>query len=223
MTYLIQAPPYVFAYIATVTISWSSGRYLEHCWHIVGCTVATIVGTIMMISTLNVGARYFGMFLLYAGPFFGLKVSGRRIRNEPTRLIRFTSPGKPQMSQDPVSRGLHLLLSRIVSHLSRTGSLHTSSYVYSQYLFQIQGLIISASIPGASLPKWRRSDHRWMRSWYHWLLALSVVHYSLESRAGEGGGEEQSAQRVAISIVWRSTGPSAFRDLAVRDWVAERL
>lgn len=75
MTYLIQAPPYVFAYIATCAISWSSGRYLEHCWHIVGCTVATIVGTVIMISTLNVGARYFGMFLLCAGPFVGLNVS----------------------------------------------------------------------------------------------------------------------------------------------------
>lgn len=32
-TYLLQAPPYLFAYIVTLTISWSSGRFLEHCWH----------------------------------------------------------------------------------------------------------------------------------------------------------------------------------------------
>ncbi|KIL86323.1 hypothetical protein FAVG1_10152 [Fusarium avenaceum] len=74
MTYLIQAPPYVFAYIATCVISWSSGRYQEHCWHIVGSTVACIIGVVIMISTLNAGARYFGMFLLCAGPFVGLNV-----------------------------------------------------------------------------------------------------------------------------------------------------
>ena len=74
MTYLIQAPPYIFAYLATCAISWSSGRYMEHCWHIVGSTVACIIGVVIMISTLNPGARYFGMFLLCAGPFVGLNV-----------------------------------------------------------------------------------------------------------------------------------------------------
>ncbi|CEI38444.1 unnamed protein product [Fusarium venenatum] len=74
MTYLIQAPPYIFAYIATCVISWSSGKHMEHCWHIIGSTVACIVGVVIMISTLNPGARYFGMFLLCAGPFVGLNV-----------------------------------------------------------------------------------------------------------------------------------------------------
>ncbi|KAF5678610.1 major facilitator superfamily transporter [Fusarium heterosporum] len=74
MTYLIQAPPYVFAYLATCAISWSSGRYVEHCWHIIGTTVACIIGVGIMISTLNPGARYFGMFLLCAGPFVGLNI-----------------------------------------------------------------------------------------------------------------------------------------------------
>lgn len=47
---------------------------MEHCWHIVGSTVACIIGVVIMISTLNTGARYFGMFLLCAGPFVGLNV-----------------------------------------------------------------------------------------------------------------------------------------------------
>lgn len=34
-----------------------------------------LVGTVIMISTLNVGARYFGMFLLCTGPFIALNVS----------------------------------------------------------------------------------------------------------------------------------------------------
>ncbi|KAF5646959.1 major facilitator superfamily transporter [Fusarium tjaetaba] len=74
MTYLIQAPPYIFAYLATCVISWSWGRHMEHCWHIIGSTVACIVGVVIMISTLNAGARYFGMFLLCAGPFVGLNI-----------------------------------------------------------------------------------------------------------------------------------------------------
>jgi MFS family permease len=73
-TYLIQAPPYVFAYIFTLVVSWSSGRMLEHCWHIVGAISLTLAGTFIMISTLNVGARYFSLFLLCSGPFLGLNI-----------------------------------------------------------------------------------------------------------------------------------------------------
>jgi hypothetical protein len=50
-TYVIQAPPYVFAYMATLVVSWSSGKHMEHCWHIIARTVGCIVGTIIMIST----------------------------------------------------------------------------------------------------------------------------------------------------------------------------
>ncbi|KEQ60578.1 MFS general substrate transporter [Aureobasidium melanogenum CBS 110374] len=74
MTYLIQAPPYVFAYLATLAISWSAGKYKEHCYHIIGSTVMCIVGTAIVISTLNPGARYFGMFFMCAGPFIGLNI-----------------------------------------------------------------------------------------------------------------------------------------------------
>jgi hypothetical protein len=34
-----------------------------------------------MISTLNAGARYFGMFLLCAGPFVGLNVRAKRLNS----------------------------------------------------------------------------------------------------------------------------------------------
>ncbi|KAG9667422.1 MFS general substrate transporter, partial [Aureobasidium melanogenum] len=74
MTYLIQAPPYVFAYIATLVISWSAGRYKEHCYHIVGSSMLTIVGAAIVIGTYNPGARYFGMFFMCAGPFVGLNI-----------------------------------------------------------------------------------------------------------------------------------------------------
>lgn len=73
-TYLVQAPSYVIAYIVTLAVSWSSGRMLEHCWHIVGSTTITLIGAIIMISTLNVGARYFSLILLCSGPFAGLNI-----------------------------------------------------------------------------------------------------------------------------------------------------
>ncbi|KAF6817563.1 major facilitator superfamily transporter [Colletotrichum plurivorum] len=74
VTYLIQAPPYIFAYFVTLVVSWSSGRNLEHCYHIVGAMVAAMGGAILMISTLNVGSRYFSLFLLCTGPFIGLNI-----------------------------------------------------------------------------------------------------------------------------------------------------
>ncbi|KAK5056531.1 hypothetical protein LTR84_012062 [Exophiala bonariae] len=73
-TYLVQAPPYVIAYFVTLAVSWSSGRFQEACWHIVACILTCMAGAILMISTLNVGARYFGLILLCSGPFVGLNL-----------------------------------------------------------------------------------------------------------------------------------------------------
>ncbi|KAH6982641.1 major facilitator superfamily domain-containing protein [Ilyonectria destructans] len=74
VTYLIQAPPYVIAYLVTLAVSWSSGRYLEHCFHIIGPMAVAIAGAVIMISTLNVGARYFSLVLLCSGPFVALNI-----------------------------------------------------------------------------------------------------------------------------------------------------
>lgn len=72
MTYLIQAPPYLFAYIFVLAMSWSVGRHMEHCWHIIATSVFGIIGVVIVVATLNPGARYFGMFLMVAGPFAGV-------------------------------------------------------------------------------------------------------------------------------------------------------
>ncbi|KAF9883417.1 hypothetical protein FE257_003500 [Aspergillus nanangensis] len=73
-TYLVQAPPYVIAYIVTLVVSWSSGRLADHCWHIVGPMLVSLAGAVLMISTLNIGARYFSLILLCTGPFVGLNI-----------------------------------------------------------------------------------------------------------------------------------------------------
>ncbi|KAL2110286.1 hypothetical protein VUR80DRAFT_1396 [Thermomyces stellatus] len=74
ITYLIQAPPPVIAFLVTLAVSWHSGRVLEHGWHIIVPIVLTAVGCAIMITTLNVGARYFSMILLVTGPFVGLNL-----------------------------------------------------------------------------------------------------------------------------------------------------
>ncbi|KAI7489341.1 major facilitator superfamily transporter [Hortaea werneckii] len=73
-TYLIQAPPYLVAYIVMLALSWSSGRTGDHAFHIIGAILMCMVGAVIMISTLNPGARYFSVFLLCSGPFLGLNL-----------------------------------------------------------------------------------------------------------------------------------------------------
>ncbi|KXH57375.1 major facilitator superfamily transporter [Colletotrichum salicis] len=66
-TYFIQAPPYAFTFMFSYAVAWSSGRNQESFWHIVLPTVVSAVGCAILISTINVGARYFGLFLLISG------------------------------------------------------------------------------------------------------------------------------------------------------------
>ncbi|OLN87146.1 hypothetical protein CCHL11_08965 [Colletotrichum chlorophyti] len=78
-TYLIQAPPPIIAFLVTLAVSWSSGRMLEHGYHIIVPILLTLAGCVVMITTLNVGARYFSMILLVTGPFVGLNTGGGAI------------------------------------------------------------------------------------------------------------------------------------------------
>ncbi|KAG8670896.1 hypothetical protein FPOAC2_04203 [Fusarium poae] len=73
-TFLIQAPPPIIAFLVTLVISWSSGKRLEHGYHIIVPILFTLIGTCIMITQDNVGARYFSMILLVIGPFVGLNL-----------------------------------------------------------------------------------------------------------------------------------------------------
>lgn len=92
----MQAPPYLIAYAVTLLISWSSGRMLEHCWHIVGSIAVCLIGATIMISTLNTGARYFSLILLCSGPFVGLNVRISLPHNPP--CLYLTRPSQIQLS-----------------------------------------------------------------------------------------------------------------------------
>ena len=73
-TYLIQAPPYAIAYGVACLLAWTSGKFQESCWHIVAPIIASAAGASLLISTLNVGARYFGLVLLISGTYSGLNL-----------------------------------------------------------------------------------------------------------------------------------------------------
>ncbi|KAK5102642.1 hypothetical protein LTS08_003442 [Lithohypha guttulata] len=73
-TYLVQAPPYAIAYLSACAIAYSSGKFQEACNHIVVPIVLAAAGASMLISTMNVGARYFGAILLVSGTYNGLNL-----------------------------------------------------------------------------------------------------------------------------------------------------
>ncbi|KAL2821335.1 major facilitator superfamily domain-containing protein [Aspergillus cavernicola] len=69
-TLLMSAPPWLFSCIFSLCVAWSSDRYQEKFWHIVGPILVGLVGFIISMSTLNVAARYVALFLQaasYAG------------------------------------------------------------------------------------------------------------------------------------------------------------
>ncbi|KAH7361331.1 major facilitator superfamily domain-containing protein [Pyrenochaeta sp. MPI-SDFR-AT-0127] len=73
-TYLVQAPPYAIAYAVACGMAYTSGRFQESCYHIVIPIFFSAIGCSMLISTLNVGARYFGLILLISGTYSGLNL-----------------------------------------------------------------------------------------------------------------------------------------------------
>lgn len=74
ITYLIQAPPYAIAYAVACGMAYTSGRTQESFWHIVGPIIFSAGGCAMLIGTLNVGVRYFGLILLISGTYSGLNL-----------------------------------------------------------------------------------------------------------------------------------------------------
>ncbi|KAE8373100.1 major facilitator superfamily domain-containing protein [Aspergillus bertholletiae] len=69
-TLLMSAPPWVFSCLFSLVVAWSSDRYQEKFWHIVGPIIVGLIGFIISMCTLNVAARYLALFLQaasYAG------------------------------------------------------------------------------------------------------------------------------------------------------------
>ncbi|EON62513.1 hypothetical protein W97_01736 [Coniosporium apollinis CBS 100218] len=73
-TLLLTAPPYVFAFITAIIVSWHSGKTNERCYHIVVPILISGLGQVIFVSTLQTGARYFAMFLMTGGAYCAFNV-----------------------------------------------------------------------------------------------------------------------------------------------------
>ncbi|EAU30836.1 conserved hypothetical protein [Aspergillus terreus NIH2624] len=143
-TYLVQAPPYAIAYLSACAIAYSSGKFQESFYHIVIPIIIAAAGCSILISTLNVGARYFGVILLCSGTYSGLNLQ----LSWETTLV-------------PAPRSKKAALIAIANCISQ------SSHWFSPYFFPTSqepfyrlggGLILVGSlitVVAASLVKWR--------------------------------------------------------------------
>ncbi|KAK5094097.1 hypothetical protein LTS08_008726 [Lithohypha guttulata] len=68
---VLTTPPYLLSTVVSVLVSWTSGRYNERTWHITACKLVAIAGFIIAVSTLNIGARMFAVFL-FVGATYGV-------------------------------------------------------------------------------------------------------------------------------------------------------
>ncbi|KAF1958871.1 retrograde regulation protein 2 [Byssothecium circinans] len=73
-TLLLTAPPFFFAFLFSIANSWHSGRSGEHCFHIVAACLISFAGQMISMSTYNIGARYFAMFLQACGAFSAFQI-----------------------------------------------------------------------------------------------------------------------------------------------------
>ncbi|KAM0712443.1 hypothetical protein Q7P37_011539 [Cladosporium fusiforme] len=72
-TLLMSAPPWVFSCFFSVAVAWSSDKFQEKFWHIVGPVSMGLVGFIISMSTEQTAARYVALFL-QAGSYAGFIV-----------------------------------------------------------------------------------------------------------------------------------------------------
>jgi hypothetical protein len=154
-TFLIQAPPPIIAFLVTLVISWSSGKRLEHGYHIIVPILFTLIGTCIMITQDNVGARYFSMILLVIGPFVGLNVS----------LPMFPYHKKLLLTMTQASNFLGNYCCTSTSYQAcRSNRLCQLCF----FCISLVHTLLLPTKPGAILPDCRRRDYRglWSRRYF---------------------------------------------------------
>ncbi|RYO85387.1 hypothetical protein DL764_009178 [Monosporascus ibericus] len=66
-TLLITAPVWIGTFLVSVLVTYTSGRFDDRGFHIIGLMLVSVIGNIIVVSTLNTGARFFAMFLMPMG------------------------------------------------------------------------------------------------------------------------------------------------------------
>ncbi|RBA20520.1 hypothetical protein FPRO05_07967 [Fusarium proliferatum] len=68
---VLTCPPYLLAAGIGIAMAWTSGRWNERTLHITVCKCIVMVGFIIAVSTLNIAARMFSIYL-FVGFSFGI-------------------------------------------------------------------------------------------------------------------------------------------------------
>ncbi|KAE8163420.1 major facilitator superfamily domain-containing protein [Aspergillus tamarii] len=66
-TLLITAPVWIATFMVSLLVTWSSGRTNDRSLHIISLMLVSVVGCMICTATTNIGARFFGMFLMPMG------------------------------------------------------------------------------------------------------------------------------------------------------------
>ncbi|KAI1840158.1 hypothetical protein JX265_009371 [Neoarthrinium moseri] len=66
-TLLITAPVWIGTFLVSLVVTYTSGKYQDRGWHIIALMLISVVGNIIVVSSLNTAARFFAMFLMPMG------------------------------------------------------------------------------------------------------------------------------------------------------------
>lgn len=66
-TLLITAPVWIGTFFVSVLVTYTSGHYNDRSYHIIALMLVSVVGNVIVVATLNTGARFFAMFLMPMG------------------------------------------------------------------------------------------------------------------------------------------------------------
>ncbi|KAI2632587.1 putative MFS transporter [Hypomontagnella submonticulosa] len=66
-TLLLTAPVWIAAFLVSLVVTYTSGRFADRSIHIVCLMLISVVGNVIVVSTLNTAVRFFALFLLPLG------------------------------------------------------------------------------------------------------------------------------------------------------------
>ncbi|KAK8134912.1 MFS general substrate transporter [Apiospora sp. TS-2023a] len=66
-TLLITAPIWIGTFLVSLVVTYTSGRFRERSWHIIALMLVSVIGNVIVVSTLNTAVRFFAMFLMPMG------------------------------------------------------------------------------------------------------------------------------------------------------------
>ncbi|OAG01167.1 retrograde regulation protein 2 [Paraphaeosphaeria sporulosa] len=69
VTLLLTAPPYIFAFIVSLCISFHAAHKKERGWHIAIPMMFGLLGNLLAMFVPSLGGRYFSMFLMTSGTY----------------------------------------------------------------------------------------------------------------------------------------------------------